>query len=162
MGTSLPVKDFKVRVEHHNVDGLRATVRLVPQNYCLATVTGIDAATREFDAEFADRIGAAINMARGIETSDLKMLERSGMTINQLMVSNDAAGRALAALVEFVKAMRNARAAMTVNTPEREAEVDQMMGVALDMASKAARMLGHSSEDDVIEHMLAVQRDRSR
>ena len=80
----LPVKDFAVKVEHQDMPGARATIRMLPTNVCLATVTGIDAATQEINSEVADRLGAAWNVCAGLSTEDLIMISRSGAGRGQL------------------------------------------------------------------------------
>lgn len=79
------VKNFRVRVEHHKMPGAEATIRLDPQNYCLATITGIDGATRTYNAEMADRLGVAFNLTRGIDTQELMKLAEAGVTLAVLI-----------------------------------------------------------------------------
>lgn len=70
-------KDFRVVVQHHNAINLRASIRIEPLNVCLATVTGIDAATMPINPEVADRLGAAWNLCVGLETEQLQFMDRA-------------------------------------------------------------------------------------
>lgn len=75
--------EFSFKVEHHDMPGLVSTIRLVPENYCLATITGIDGATRAYDRQMAERIGAALNFMRGVTKEELKSLD--GQTFKAVM-----------------------------------------------------------------------------
>ena len=127
-------KDFRVKVEHPDMPGVKATLRMEPSNVCLATVTGIDKATEEIDSEVGDRLGAAWNLCAGLATSEMQVMA-PGMVSDALV--------ALRAIVaDPSRAGEIAQAALLAAGTPSQAAPDR---ADMSLASQSVSRLGRES-----------------